>query len=84
MDFKQTYFNLWAEAWNFLKKYATPGDSEEFWEQLVNESGEIMKEYEDKPECDFVKDLVVAIVARRDLWDTGISGEHMLADEKVV
>lgn len=22
-----------------------------------------MKEYEDKPECDFVKDLVVAIVA---------------------
>lgn len=63
MDFKRTYFNLWAEAWNFHKKYATPGDSEEFWEQLVNESGEIMKEYEDKPEHDFIKDLVVAIVA---------------------
>lgn len=63
MDFKEQYFDLWAKAWNFHKKYSDICGTNEFWEQLVNESSEIVKEYEGKPEYSFIKDLVLAVIS---------------------
>ncbi len=63
MDFKQDYFDLWAKAWNFHKKYSNISGTDEYWEQLVGESSEIVKAYEGKPQYDFMKDLVLAVIS---------------------
>ena len=63
MEFKKNYFDLWAKAWNFHKKYSNVSGTDEFWERLVNESGEIVKAYEGRPQHDFMKDLVLAVIS---------------------
>lgn len=63
MDFKEQYFDLWVKAWNFHKKYSNISGTDEYWEQVVNESSEIVKEFENKPEYNFMKDLVLAVIS---------------------
>lgn len=63
MEFKKNYFDLWAKAWNFHKKYSNVSGTDEFWKQAANESSEIVKEFENKPEYNFIKDLVLAVMS---------------------
>lgn len=63
MDFRDTYFNIWKSAWDFHKRFSNISDTDEFWEQLVNESSEIVKEYEGKPQYTFMKDLVLTVIS---------------------
>lgn len=62
MDFKGVYFKLWKEAWEFHKKWCNNAGTGNEWEGIVTESGNILRQYEDKPEHDFMKSLLLAIV----------------------
>lgn len=61
MSFKEKYFNLWGEAWSFHKKYSDVNGTDKYWKQVIDESGDIMKEYEGKPEYNFMKNLIMAV-----------------------
>lgn len=69
MDFKKDYFDLWEKAWNFHKKYSNVSGTDEFWERAVNEFGKIMKEYENRPQHDFMKDLMLAVISEIERTD---------------
>ncbi len=63
MNFRKQYFNVWGEAWQFHKRFVDMKGTDKEWEQVVNESGEIVKEYEGKPQYEFMKDLVLAVIS---------------------
>lgn len=63
MDFKQEYLSVWQAAWRFHKKFYDNDGSNQTWEQIVNESGEMVRKYEGKPEYSFIKDLVLAVIS---------------------
>lgn len=52
-------YDMFTSAWRFFKKYTVveDKDNDEFWEQVVNESGEISKQY---GECKLIINLVLA------------------------
>lgn len=62
MDFKAEYFNSWCTAWEYHKKWCNNAGTDNEWESIVTESGNILKQYEDKPENDFMKSLLLAVV----------------------
>lgn len=82
MDFKKDYFDLWAKAWAFHKKYSNVSGTDEFWEQVVNESGEIVREYEGKPEYNFMKDLVLAVISEIERVDKARRQQEEKENEK--
>lgn len=63
MDFKQEYFSVWKEAWQFHKKFYDNDGSDQAWEQIVNESGEMVRKYEGKLQYNFAKDLILAVIS---------------------
>lgn len=63
MDFKAKYFDLWKVSWDFHKKWCNNGGADKEWEQIVEESGDIMKQYEGKPEQSFIKALLLAVLS---------------------
>ena len=51
-------YDMFTSAWRFFKKYAVVEDKDnEFWEQVVDESSEISKQY---GECKLIINLVLA------------------------
>lgn len=69
MDFKEKYFEIWKEVWDFHKKWCNNGDTDKEWKQIVEESGDIMKQYEGKPEQNFIKDLLLAVLSELEKID---------------
>ncbi len=69
MDFKAKYFDLWKTSWCFHKKWCNNGGTDKEWEQIVEESGDIMKQYEGKPEQNFIKDLLLAVLSELEKID---------------
>lgn len=63
MNFKSTiYWTLYADIWGFHKKYADVKEEDAFWEQVVDEAHVIYEKYKDKPEREFAKKLLLAVV----------------------
>ena len=62
MDFKAKYFDLWKSAWNFHKRWFNNDGSDDTWKQIVEESGDILKEYENMPQYDFIKSLLLSVI----------------------
>ncbi|MCI9021095.1 MAG: hypothetical protein HFH32_10215 [Eubacterium sp.] len=52
-------YDMFTNAWRFFKKYAVveDKDNDKFWEQVVDESSEISKQY---GECKLIINLVLA------------------------
>ena len=52
-------YDMFTSAWRFFKKYAVveDKDNDKFWEQVVDESSEISKQY---GECKLIIKLVLA------------------------
>lgn len=69
MDFKAKYFDLWKSAWNFHKRWSNNDGSDDTWKQIVEESGDIMKQYEGKPEGNFMKDLLLSVLSELEKID---------------
>lgn len=42
----KTVWGMFTDAWKFYKKYADVQQSDEYWEAVVNESGQIAKKYD--------------------------------------
>ena len=53
------YFKMYKSVWDFHKKYSDAREDNHYWEQVVNESSEIAKEYNNYP---FVVELLTAII----------------------
>lgn len=53
------YWNIYKSVWNFHKKYADVQDSDSYWEDVVNESNRIAKQY---GECKFASRLLLAVI----------------------
>lgn len=63
MDFREQYFGVWQETWRFHRKFYNNDGSDRTWEQIVNESSEIARKYEGKPQYNFAKDLILAVIS---------------------
>lgn len=63
MDFKQQYFNIWGKAYSLHKQFSGMAGSDEEWNKLVRTSEEIMKECEKAPQADFMRSLLLAVLA---------------------
>ena len=42
----KTVWGMFTDAWRFYKKYADVQQSDEYWEAVVDESGQIAKKYD--------------------------------------
>lgn len=63
MNFKQQYFNIWGEAYQFHKQFAEMTGTDKEWSELVQTSEEIMKKHEKEPQSDFMRSLLLAVLA---------------------
>ena len=62
MGFKEQYFEIWRQVWEFHKKYSNVSGTDEYWERLVAESGKIVEQYRGLPQYEFIKNLRLAII----------------------
>lgn len=69
MDFKKNYFNLWSEAWQFHKKFAGMAGTDAEWQRAVDTAGAIAEKYRDKPEYEFMKLLILAVMVELENQD---------------
>lgn len=53
------YFEVYKTIWNFHKKYGEVKNTEAYWDEVIEESKSIHKQYN---KSKFVKDLLVAVV----------------------
>lgn len=42
----KTVWGMFTDAWKFYKKYADVQQSDEYWEAVVDESGQLAKKYD--------------------------------------
>lgn len=42
----KTVWGMFTDAWKFYRKYADVQQSDEYWEAVVDESGQIAKKYD--------------------------------------
>lgn len=52
-------YNLFTDCWRFFKKYSEVKDTDEYWEAVVDESGELSKKYNNDK---FAIALVLAVI----------------------
>lgn len=52
-------YNLFTDCWRYFKKYADVKDEDIYWENVVSESSELSKKYNDDK---FAIALILAIV----------------------
>lgn len=63
MNFKNSiYWKIYADIWGFHKKFADVKGDDSYWEQAVNDAGELYKKYENHPEGEFAKKLILNIL----------------------
>lgn len=67
MNFKDSvYWQIYGDVWNYHKKFADIQESDEYWDNVVKFAGEVYRKYEDKPEGEFAKQLVLCVVDELD------------------
>lgn len=63
MNFKQQYFNIWGKAYSLHKQFVGMAGTDEAWSNLIETSEKIMKEHEKEPQADFMRSLLLAVLA---------------------
>lgn len=67
MNFKEIYFNVWQELWNFHKKYAFVDlNDDQTWKALTEEADMLHEKYARQAQGDFANGLLLAVVAEID------------------
>lgn len=60
MDFKETIeFQIFADVWNFFKRYYQVQDDDIYWDKAIEESNEIAVKYGNNK---FANDLLIAVI----------------------
>lgn len=52
-------YGMFTDSWKFFKKYSDVQETDEYWEQVVEESTSISKKY---GECKLIVSLLVATI----------------------
>lgn len=73
-DELKQYYSVFTSAWKFFRKYSDVKYSDEYWESVVSESGEIVKGYENSR---LSRDLILAALSELER----IGKERKIADE---
>ena len=68
------YYSVFTSAWKFFRKYSDVKDNDEYWENVVEESGKIVKGYENSR---LSRDLILAALSELER----ISKEKKVTDE---
>ena len=68
------YYSVFTSAWKFFRKYSDVKDNDEYWENVVEESGKIVKGYENSR---LNRDLILAALSELER----ISKEKKVTDE---
>ena len=58
-ELKRVY-DIFTTVWRFFKKYADVKSTDEYWENVVNESGQIAKKYGNGRLC---RDLLLSVLS---------------------
>lgn len=67
MNFKEIYFNVWQDIWNFHKKYALVDlNDDQTWKVLTEEADKLHEKYARQAQGDFANGLLLAVVAEID------------------
>lgn len=53
------HFEVYTDCWKLFRKYSEPNGSDEFWEQLIDESNELYKKH---GKTEFSKKLLLETV----------------------
>ena len=62
-DFKQTvYWKIYGDVFAFHKKVAEVQESDEYWSAVVDEASALYKKYENIPEKEFAKQLILTVL----------------------
>lgn len=70
MNFKESvYWTLYADIVNFHRQYAAVREDDEYWQQVVDASGELYEKYKTLPEGEFAKSLILCILDELDRLD---------------
>lgn len=63
MNFKETaYWTLYADIVNFHRKFAEVREDDAYWQQVVDEASALFKRYENVPEKEFAKQLILTVL----------------------
>lgn len=62
MDFRSMYFDIWRSAWDLHKRYAIRDRTESDWGEIIAEAGAILQQYEGKPQYEFCRNLLPAVI----------------------
>lgn len=63
IDFKSTvYWKIYADVFAFHKKFAEVQESDEYWSAAVDEASALYKRYENVPEKEFAKQLILTVL----------------------
>lgn len=55
------YFDIYTNCWKMFKRFSSPADKDEFWDDLVSASQEIIKSVPEA-QCEFAKQVVLATI----------------------
>lgn len=84
MNFKEQYFNLWGEAWGFHKEFASMAGTDEDWQRAVDTSGAIVEKYKGRPEYEFMKSLILAVIDELERQDKRKKQQEDKENEKKI
>lgn len=70
MDFKEHYFNAWQQVWNLHKKYfGIQQQDDAKWEKFHKDCEMLSKSYSDKPEQEFINNLLCVVMVELERSD---------------
>lgn len=84
MNFKEVYFNLWGQAWNFHKEFADMSETENDWQRAVDTSGAILKQYDGTQQHEFMKSLLMAVIDELERVDKSKRKQEDKKNEKEI
>ena len=69
------YFNIYKDVWNFHKKYKEVQTTDEYWDNVINESNELGRKYNSR----FASALIIAVLEEleqicREMEQNAVSG----------
>lgn len=82
MDFNEEYFNIWRQAWQFHKRSFDNDRSDYVWEQIADESAQLVKKYKDDFRYGFMKDLILSILNELERVDKQRQMQEAKTNEK--
>lgn len=77
IDFKNTvYWKIYGDVFAFHKKFAEVREDDEYWERVVNASGEVYEKYKTLPEGEFAKQLILTVLDELERIYKDMSKKH--------